>query len=248
MKDINQMDWFPKQKLAAWGISVIPRPDYWDNRNRRMTLIIDESIADDTIIVEDGISFRMSVTATENLIEQMVDQICDDFMELFVSAVNAYAKWNMILIKKASGISFLKQAVERIQFVLDIYHVGIKQFQQLDYWKCVRHFGGERNFRQIVFDAVCYNRELIEEMTPQKCLICKHCKCLRSGERICRKVFVPVEEGRGVRTLRIVSDVPISNKLADILPTFEQREECSCFEQNGTKIIDWAVRFRNAHF
>lgn len=244
MKKERKIDWFTSQKLAAWGISVIPRPDYFDDRNRKMTIVIDESLDDDTMVIEDGITFRMSVWAADEFVTTLSTNICDKFMELFVAAINSYSKWNKVLIKKASGSSFLEQALERIQFVLDIYHVGIKRFTELDYLKCVRHFGGERNFRQIVCDAINYN--LADEMTM--CLICKNCRCKRNGERTCRKVFVPVDECHGVRTLRVSADYPISNKLKDIIPTFEQREECGCFEPNGTAIIDWAVRFRNAHF
>lgn len=247
MKDINRMDWYVRNTLAQWGVSVIPRPDYFDNRNRKVTVVIDESIDDDAVIIEDGITFRMSVTATERVVNKLSDEVCTNFMELFITAINAYAKWNMVLIKKASGLSFLTQAIGRIQFVLDIYHVGISRFQNMDYLKCVRHFGGDRNFRQIVFDAVCYRHSLTEEMTM--CLICKNCRCKKNGERVCKKVFVPVEEG-GSKLLRLMDDDerPLSNKLKDIIPTFDQREECSAFEANGTKLIDWAVSFRNAHF
>lgn len=240
----RKVDWFTSRKLAAWGISVIPRPDYWDDRNRKMTIVIDESLDDDTLVIEDGITFRMSVFAADEFVATLAANVCDQFMELFVASINSYSKWNMVLIKKASGTSFLEQALDRIQFVLDTYHVGIKRFTELDYMKCVRHFGGERNFRQLIRDAVCYN--ISDQLTM--CLICKNCRCKRNGERVCRKVYVPVEEGSGVRTLRITADYPISNKLTDIIPTFEQREECGCFEPNGTALIDWAVRFRNAHF
>lgn len=244
MKKERKINWFTAKKLSMWGISVIPRPDYFDDRNRKMTIVIDESLDDDTMVIEDGITFRMSVWAADEFVATLSENVCDKFMELFVAAINSYSRWNKVLIKKASGSSFLEQALERIQFVLDIYQVGIKRFTELDYWKCVQHFGGERNFRQIVCDAINYN--LADEMTM--CLICKNCRCKRNGERTCRKVFVPVDEGNGVRTLRVSADYPISNKLKDIIPTFKQREECGCFEPNGTAVIDWAVRFRNAHF
>ena len=99
----KKMNWFTSQKLAAWGISVIPRPDYWDNKNRKMTIVIDESLDDDTMVIEDGITFRMSVWAADEFVATLCENICDKFMETFVSAINSYSKWHIVLIKKASG-------------------------------------------------------------------------------------------------------------------------------------------------
>jgi len=113
----------------------------------------------------------------------------------------------------------------------------------LDWMNCCAHFGSERNFKQLICDAIAFQADELFSM----CLICKHCACRKDGKRFCREVWVPVDEnGTAVKTLRRMNgDQPISNLLEDIIPTFSSRESCACFEQNDTKFIDALMRFRD---
>ena len=233
--------------LRSWGVGIIERPDIYDGRNRNMVVIIDESVGDN-LILENAFTFRMTSHQCEEIVFDLSEKICDKFMRAFVHAVNETVRWQKVLIERVSAVAWLKDAIRRIEFVFETYHISIKRFDEVDYWKCVMHFGGERNFRQLLVDAVSRDKKISDEFTM--CLVCKNCRCKKNGERVCRKIYVEVEDPKdGIRTLRHIDlDIPISNKLKHILPTFEQREECGCFTPNNTEAIDWACRFRDAHF
>ena len=51
----KQLSKYAKQQLAIWGIHICPRPDIFDNRNREITVVIDESCGD-TVIFEDALT------------------------------------------------------------------------------------------------------------------------------------------------------------------------------------------------
>lgn len=229
--------------LRKWGIEVVPRPDIFKNRNRQVTIVVDESIPEDTIIFEDGITYRMSTTAIDQCVDTLIEHIDGRFIRCFVDAVNSYALWNRILIKKESGTEWLKNAIERVEFMLDMYNLDIHSFSKLDWFWCIAHFGGERNFTQLISDVIAYRTDELFS----KCMICANCRCNRYGKRECKEVLVPVDEtGTHVKTLRrLDDDQPISNLLEDILPTFAQREECPKFEENETTVIDAIIRFRD---
>ena len=228
-----------RKKLHDWGVQIVNRPDIFDDRNRWVTVVLNEKI--DGVCFKDALTLTMSADTLNDLVYIMSCNICDDFMKDFIYAINMYGKWMKPIMKKQCGSKWWREALERIEYVLKIYEIDIKRFDQLDYNKCVAHFGSKRAFRQVIIDAVCYR---FNDM-PQ-CLICKHCKCKRDGSRVCSQVFVPVTEGRGVKTLRIIADHQISNRVEDIAPI--TKNTCKRFETNHTEIIDWAVRFRNAHF
>ena len=248
MKKERKLDWFVRNQLANWGVTVIPRPDYWDNRNRTVTVVIDESLPDEEIIFENPVTIRLNTGTLEDRVETLSANVSNKWMELFITAINFHSRVYIVKLRELTGTQateWIEAAINRINYMIDVYQVGIKRFTDLDFAKCIKHFGGERNFRWLIIDAVGRNPELVAQMT--RCLICKNCRCKKNGERKCRRVFVPVEEN-GVRTLRMVTDMPISDRLSDIIPTFESREECPQFEPNDTGFIDWVVRFRNAHF
>jgi hypothetical protein len=234
------MNIFTKKALKNWGVEIIDRPDIFDGRNRCVAIIIDERI--DDVVFIDPLTLTMSSDTVDELVVAISAHICDDFMALFIHAINIYGKWMKVVIKQQKGTEWWKQAIERVECILEMYKVNIKRFQKLDYEKCVYHFGSRRAFHQIIIDAIAYN---IDDFP--KCLICKHCKCKRDGQRVCNKVFTPVEED-GVKTLRMITDYPISNRIEDIQKTFTYQDECIYFEQNQSDLIDWMLRFRNAHF
>jgi len=238
---------FTRSLLRRWGVSLIERPDIWDGRNRTATIIIDESVGDN-LILENAFTFRMTSKQCEEIAADLSARICDKFMKAFIYALNQTSRKQKVLIERVSALQWLNDAIKRIEFVLETYHVKINRFQDADYWKCVAHFGGERNFRQLLVDAVSRNERIANEFTM--CLVCKNCRCKRTGERVCKRIYVEVDDPKkGIKTLRhIDEDFPISNRLEDILLTFEQREDCGCFAPNNTDFVDWAVRFRNAHF
>lgn len=229
--------------LRKWGIKIVHRPDYWDRRNRQIVVIIDESIDEETIIFEDGISYRMSSAALDKCLDTLTDNINDRFITCVVDAINAYAKWYCVVIKREPGSQWLKKALDRIDCALNMYGIDMMSFSYLDWCWCTAHFGSEMNFRQIITDAIAFQSD---EMFS-KCMICKNCRCDKAGIRHCREVWVPVDEnGNGIKTLRRINeDQPISNRLEDIIPTFAQRETCSLFEKNDTRLIDHVIRFRN---
>lgn len=229
--------------LKRWGINIVHRPDFWDGKNRCVTVVIDESLDDDTILFEDGITYRMSSDAVDRCIDEILYNISDKFIIAIVQAINAYAKWYQVLIRKELGSVWLRKALERVAFLLDMYKVNIKHATMLDWKKCCAHFGSERNFKQLICDAIAYQADELFSM----CLICKHCACGRDGKRYCKEVWVPVDEdGTAVKTLRRMNgDQPISNLLEDIIPTFTSRESCDVFERNDTKFIDALTRFRD---
>ncbi len=235
------MKWYTRRTLNRWGIAVVDRPDVFDHKNRWVTIVIDERITD--VVFIDPLSITCSSDALDELVTTISLNVCDEFMEIFIKAINIYSKWMMVLVKKEHGTVWWKNAIDRVETILDMYGVHIKRFQKLDYEKCATHFGSRRAFNQVIIDAISYG---IEDFP--KCLICKHCKCKRNGTRICNKVFTPVDDGCGVKTLRMVTDYPISNRIADISKTFAYHEECECFEENPHSAIDYLVRMRNAHF
>ena len=234
------MNIFTKKALKNWGVEIIDRPDIFDGRNRCVTIIIDERI--DDVVFIDPLTLTMSNDTLDELVTNIATYICDDFMTLFIHGINIYGKWMKIPMKKQKGTVWWKQAIERVECVLDMYQIKIQRLGKLDFDKCVYAFGSRRAFAQVVIDAIAYNLEDFP-----KCLICKHCRCRRDGTRICNKIYTPVEE-EGVKTLRMVTDYPISNRIEDISKTFKYQEECSEFEQNQSDLIDWMLRFRNAHF
>lgn len=242
MKEMKP-DWFSVEMLKKWGVQIIKRPDYYDGRNRCVTVIIDETVPADTVVFENGITFRMSTVALDDVVDNISVALSSDFVKAFVDAVNAYAKWNVVLIRKVPGTKWLKDAIDRIDFMLEMYKVDMKHFSHLDWMRCCAHFGGADAFRQLVTDAIAYKSDELFSL----CMICKNCKC-EHGRRTCKKVYVPVDEdGEGIQSLRRMDDdQPISNSISDILPTFQQREQCAHFVKNQTKFIDAVTRLRDA--
>lgn len=230
-----------KKMLNNWGVQIVERPDIFDDRNRCVTVVIDERY-DDEVVFLDPLTISMSSDMLDDVVLTLADNIYDGFMSTFITAINAYGKWMKVILKEQSGLTWWKAAVGRVEFVLDAYGIHLKHCSKLDYMRMVETFG-YNGFRQLVIDAVCYN---IPELA--RCFFCKNCHTSNKGERKCMRCYTPVEEGRGVKTLRMQADTPISNRIEDLLPTFESREECSMFERRHTAVIDWAVRFRNAHF
>lgn len=230
-----------KETLKRWGVQVVERPDIFDNRNRCVTVVIDER-NNDRVVFLDALTISTSSETLDEIVCCISGQIYEGFISNFIHAVNAYGKWMKVILKQESGLNWWKNAIDRVDFVLDAYGIQLKHCTKLDYIRMIETFG-MNGFTQLLTDAVCFN---ISELP--KCYFCKHCQTNRKGERRCNRCYVPVENGQGVKTLRMISDTPISNQIVDILPTFESREECSEFERRNTSFIDWAVRFRNAHF
>jgi hypothetical protein len=185
----------------------------------------------------------MSSDAVDRCIDEWMYNVSDKFIEAIVQAINAYAKWNRVIIKREPGSVWLRKAIERVAFLLDMFHIDIQKATLLDWKQCCARFGGERNFRQLITDAIGFKGDELFSM----CLICKNCACGRDGKRFCREVWVPVDEsGTTVKTLRrMTEDQPISNLLEDIIPTFSSRETCPMFEKNNTTVIDAIIRFRD---
>jgi hypothetical protein len=233
-----------QELLKRWGVPVILRPDYWDGRNRSITIIVDETVPFGDVIFEDGITYRMNTDTLDDNVSKLSENVYDDFIIAFVYGVNAYAKWNQVIIRKEDdGLKWLKDAISRIECVFDMYKLDIKHFGALDWKKCCVHFGGEHNLNQIIADAIAYRSEELFSL----CMICKNCKCEADGRRYCTRVYVPTDEyAESVITLRrITDDQPLSNDIIDIIPTFKNREQCSCFEKNETRFIDQMIKFRD---
>ena len=234
-----------RELLKRWGVSICDRPDYWDGRNRTMMIIIDETVDDDAVIFENGVTYRMNSESVDSFIDEFLNQMCEKLVVALIDAINAYAKWNICQIRTQVGSKWLKDAWNRVKFFLGMYGLnpGEKYFSYLDWKQCCKYFGSERNFRQLIRDAVAYNSDEL----CSKCITCANCHCDKDGVRYCDAVMVPVDEfGERVKTLRrITEDQPISNLLEDIIPTFSQREECSHYVKNDTTFIDAIIVLRN---
>ena len=125
----KQLSKYAKQQLAIWGIHICPRPDIFDNRNREITVVIDESCGD-TVIFEDALTIRTTTENVEKLVDSIAENVNVNFACAFFNAINAYGHVFRVFMKKS--------------------------FTALDYQKCCRHLGGKTAFYRFIHDAVCY--------------------------------------------------------------------------------------------
>ena len=136
-----------------------------------------------------------------------------------------------------------KEAIERIDFVMEMYGIDINAFTALDYQKCCRHLGGKTAFYRFIHDAVCYEFD-----DYPICFVCQNCRTNRHGERHCTTCFVPVgETSSTTKTLKLSDDYPISSDIIDLVEAMPHNE-CSSFiprtNELGTKIVDWLDKMR----
>lgn len=227
------------RKLKLWGISIVERPDIFDNRNRNLVVIIDESVGD-AVIFEDVLTLRMTVRTLEECVCTLSDAVSDDWLCAFFGAINSYGQTYRVLLKKMSGPKWWKAAVERIEFALEAYRIDIKRLDQFAYAKCELLLGGRNGVYQFIQDCVCFE---MDEMPI--CFVCKNCKTMRNGNRICKRCYVPVSEETAVTSLlRLTTDYPISNRILDLVKTMPLNE-CSAFEPRedsiAVKTINWFI-------
>ena len=238
----KQLSKYAKQQLAIWGIHICPRPDIFDNRNREITVVIDESCGD-TVIFEDALTIRTTTENVEKLVDAIAENVNVNFTCAFFNAINSYGHVFRVFMKKSSGVRWWKEAIERVDFVMEMYGIDINAFTALDYQKCCRHLGGKTAFYRFIHDAVCYEFD-----DYPICFVCQNCRTNRHGERHCTTCFVPVgETSSSTKTLKLSDDYPISSDIIDLVEAMPHNE-CSSFiprtNELGTKIVDWLDKMR----
>lgn len=235
------MDTFIYDTLHKWGVELIPRPDYFTGKNRTITVVIDERIEYGTVIFEDALSVFMSTTTLEDVIGTLSKHVYHKLIVDFFHAVNKYTRmWQMMV--KPHGKYFWEIVVDQIQVSLNRMHIQINDFGMLEYWKCLRKFGGRSGFRQFMYNSI--NQDLNGDIP--RCLYCDNCRINKNGVRRCAKVAVVMPENKHhSRLMRILTlEKNASNYIEDIL-VYLSGKECDQFCPRSTKLVNRCIRVKN---
>lgn len=240
-----------KMLCRTWGLQVIPMSEYRPEKNDKFTIIISDKIDDNALFFDNALSIVMSYDAFIDLVNDIANSVDEEFMEIFVSVINEYAKYRAKDMYKSSS-AFYRDAINRMMNMFHQYGLHINQFRHQEYLAAVKHFGSHAALKYMIFDAVYYETDTdasgidVKEFT--KCYRCKHAKVNRHGDWVCKKRNVPITHKKKKRKymgLRLFSDYVISNYLDDIVPTFKIRNECPIYKERTHKIIDWSIHVRD---